>query len=265
LNPRRSTILIAFGFVILCSVVRPALAQRTGPYFSPPAKLSLSRATRKTFPHFYNTAFHGEVLVTEEFYPIGWSKDGKFAYYSEPGDEACDCYFAKVVILDLVNDKLLWSFKYDGSDDTERKGAPKSIRALWGQNRKLFSDKLRAYGIEPGSRFALGMFPFAWKGTRLMADVKLKEKTDDDSRLYGTVTQASVQLTSRREGKKTVWDHAFSEDETFPLDVDVVGYVKSPFEDRIAMILIEVYRGYEGPPHATNIEVAGASLSSGFK
>jgi hypothetical protein len=73
-------------------------------------------------------------------------------------------------------------------------------------------------------------------------------------------------LISRREGGKTVWNQAFSKaEETSPLDVDVVGFMKSPFEDRIAIIVIEVYRGYEGPPHATSIEVAGASLSSGFK
>lgn len=262
---KKCFLVAGFLFGMLCLCARPGLAQRTGPYFSPPVKLSLARATRKAFPEYYNTAFHGEVLVTEELYPIGWSKDGKFAYYSEPGDEACGCYFANLVILDLVNDKVLWSFKYDGSDDAEKKGAPKSIRALWRKNRKLFSDKLRTYGIEPGRSFALGTFPFMWKGARLMADVKLKEKTDEDSRLYGTVTHASVQLISRREGRKTVWDHAFSQDETYPLDLDVVGYVKSPFEDRIAIILIQVFRGYEGPPHSTNIEVAGASLSRGFK
>jgi hypothetical protein len=100
-----------------------------------------------------------------------------------------------------------------------------------------------------------------------MADVKLKEKTDDESRLYGSVTQATVHLISRRNGSKTVRDHTYSSgaEGTFPLNVGVVGYVKSPFEDRIAMILIEVYRGYEGPPHSTNIEAVGASLSSGFK
>src|SRR5688572_4978733 len=47
-------------------------------------------------------------LMTENFYPIGWSRDGKFAYLVEPPDEACGCYFAEIVIVNLKTDKVLW-------------------------------------------------------------------------------------------------------------------------------------------------------------
>jgi len=50
-----------------------------------------------------------------------------------------------------------------------------------------------------------------------------------------------------------------------PLDMKVMGYLRSPFEPRIAVILVEVSRGYEGPPHITHINVVGASLDSGFR
>lgn len=254
--------------MILCAGLVPSRAQRRGAFVAQPAKVRLERLTKRQFPHFYNTAFRGESLVTEEFYPIGWSKDGKFAYYSEPGDEACDCYYAKLVIVDLVANKIAWSFEYDGQEaaNEDRKDAPRSIAAFWKLNRTLFSDMLRGFKVEPQGPFALSGFPIIRRLDQLKVDVKLKEKTDEDSRLYGTVTQATVQLISRRMGKLTVWDHTFSEpDERFPLDVDVVGYLKSPFEDRIAAIVIEVYRGYEGPPHVTNIRILGANLSSGFK
>ena len=40
---------------------------------------------------------------------------------------------------------------------------------------------------------------------------------------------------------------------------------KSPFEPRIAVTLIEVYRGWEGPPYTGHIKIVGASLEAGFK
>jgi hypothetical protein len=267
--PRRilvSTILI---FIVYSAVGSfSARAQNTGASFTQPAKLRLDGLIRRRFPAFYGKAFPQEQLIIEEFYPIGWSKDGKFAYYSEPGDEACGCYFAKLVILDLRNDKVVWSFDYNGLDENDegRKGAPKSINDLWRTNRKLFSDKLREHNIVAQRPFNLLLFPISQEGDQLSADLKIKENKDEETRLYGIVSQATLQLISKRNGKKTILDKTYGkETDPQPLDLKVLGYTKSPFEPRIAVVLIEVQRGYEGPPHTTHIRIAGSSLSSGFK
>jgi hypothetical protein len=244
-------------------------AQSTGASFTQPSKLGLDRLIRRRFSDYYIKRDYGwEVLITEGFYPIGWSKDGKFAYYTEPGDEACGCYFAKLVILDLVSDKVLWSFDYDSSDaeGTGRKNPPTTINALWRENRKLFSSKLNEYEIKPQGRFSFLLFPINRGSDQLRADLKIKENKEEDGIAYGVVAQGTLQLTSRLSGKKIVFDHNYIKpDEMLPLDLKVLGYVKSPFEERIAVVLIEIYRGYEGPPHTTHIKIAGASLSSGFK
>jgi hypothetical protein len=49
------------------------------------------------------------------------------------------------------------------------------------------------------------------------------------------------------------------------LDAAVVGALKSPFENRVAVIAIEVMRGWEGPPHTADIRIVGADLFGGFK
>src|SRR6185503_11701624 len=98
----------------------------------------------------YNRNSIGGNFEVESFYPIGWSKDGKFAYYLEPVDEACGCYFGKLVIVDLKNDAVLWQFDYTSEDDEGRDlKKPKSLAALWAANRKLFSSKLNENKIEP--------------------------------------------------------------------------------------------------------------------
>ena len=84
-----------------------------------------------------------------------------------------------------------------------------------------------------------------------------------DDRIYGDVARVRVELTSRQNGKKTVLDEKYPE--AMPLYVGMLGYLKSPLEPRIAIILVEIYRGYEGPPHVGNVMIAGAALDKNFR
>ena len=231
--------------------------------YDKPAELKLERTIRFRFGRPARDQ-PGQGFSTESFYPIGWSKDGKFAYYVEPVDEACDCYFAKLFILDLKNDKILWSFDYNSEFLEEAKEAkrPYSFATLWNANKKQFSEKLREHGIVQQHRFALLSFPISYMGDRLTTELKLKEIGDEEARLYGVVNRATLLVRSQRKGRKTVLDETFSE--VRPLDLRVVGYVKSPYEPKIAIILVAVYRGYEGPPHVGEVKIVGATLASGY-
>ena len=50
-----------------------------------------------------------------------------------------------------------------------------------------------------------------------------------------------------------------------PIYVGMLGYLRSPLEPRVAIILVEMYRGYEGPPHVGSVKIVGASLSRNFR
>jgi len=270
--PRRILVSIILIFMIYSAVGSlPGRAQnrQPGASFAQPAKVRLDGLIRRRFSEYYIKHDYGwETLITEGFYPIGWSKDGKFAYYSEPGDEACGCYFAKLVILDLVSDKTLWSFDYDSSDaeGKGRKHPPTTINALWREKRKLFNGKLSEYGIVAQRSFNLRLFPINQAGDQLTTELKIKENKDEETRPYGIVNQATLQLISKRNGKKIILDKTYGkETDPEPLEMKVLGYLKSPFEPRIAVMLIEIQRGYEGPPHTTQIKIVGSGLSSGFK
>src|SRR5260370_31030695 len=121
----------------------PAQNVKAGALFGKPLELKLEGTTKRLFSGYYRQR-PGEDFATESFYPIGWSKDGKFAYYLAPVDEACNCYFAKLLILDLKTDKVLWEFNYKSEflEEAKKAGRPYSLNTLWQANRKLFSDKL---------------------------------------------------------------------------------------------------------------------------
>lgn len=105
-----SLILVVVVLALACAPSR-GQSNMTGAFYNKPGELKLERSIKKRFRSYYRQR-PGEQLMPETFYPVGWSRDGKFAYYLEPVDEACDCYFAKLFILDLKTDRVLWSFNY---------------------------------------------------------------------------------------------------------------------------------------------------------
>jgi hypothetical protein len=259
-----SNVLLAATLALTAHAARAQTA--TGAFYNRPVELKLQAAAGRTFGS-YHKQYPGQAFYTENFYPIGWSKDGNFAYYIEPFDEACGCYFAKLLIVDLKTDKVLWKFEHEGDSLEEDKaaGKPYSLATLWRANRKLFSQKLREHRIEAQGPNRLLSFPATYAGDVVTADFKTKEREGlGDQGIYGVVGNINLQLNSKRNGKKTVLDYTYTE-EGIPLYVGLLGYVKSPFEPRIAVIMIEIIRGYEGPPNVGLINIAGAHLATGFK
>jgi len=113
--------------------------------YSVPKRLPLEPAAKREFCKWDLTPARYLGLIPESFYPIGWSRDGKFAYYYEPVDEACGCYFARLVIQDMRTDKFLYEFEYNQDDlmDADGNMPPEDdIQKLWAKNKTLFSRKL---------------------------------------------------------------------------------------------------------------------------
>jgi len=206
-------------------------------------------------------------LITEGFYPIGWSRDGKFAYYLEPADEACGCYFAELRIQDLRTDKILWEFKNDPQSRVDGKGeiVTDDIRKLWRRNQKLFNEKLREHGIVPAAgRSILLSLTFNSAGTRYTAKVTTR-KAHEAGPGMDFVRAVKLEFSSPTLGKKDLYSADYKSDTYPPLDIRVAGALKSPFVDRAAIVMLNVLRGWEGPPHTVDVKIVGADLKSGFR
>jgi len=228
--------------------------------YSVPGELNIDPAVERTFPDYFGHEYPH--LIPERFFPIGWSRDGKFAYYTEPADEACGCYFAHLVIQDLRTDKIVWEFKYQGEEASD---ISEDIETLWAKNKELFSEKLRENKIVQTAKFKMRGKTFLADGKTFKAIANITEGENpgyDDKR----VDKISLSLSNSRIGNKVIYsseDHS-AEEYWFMLDADVIGVLESPFEKRVAIVMAEVMRGYEGPPHTTDLRIVGADLTSGF-
>ena len=234
--------------------------------YSVPRKVPVEGLVRANFPAYFGRRQTYPQLIPESFFPIGWSKDGKFAYYVEPVDEACGCYLGRIVIQNMRTDEIVWEFEYNQGNSVEgdEMTGPGDLQTLWAKNRTLFTEKLSENGIVAVPSAILGKtFTVAGRSFTAKAVEKMAPKKSDyaDRVAYYTVSVSSPKLGSK---KVFASDDRTKDDYWFMLDAGLIGVIKSPFEDRVAIIAVEVMRGYEGPPHTGDIRIIGADLISGF-
>lgn len=235
-----------------------AQGRESGARYGKPTILSLNKLIKSRYSEFYHGEEEWQGLLIENFYPIGWSKDGKFAYLTEPPDEGCDCYFANLIIQDMRSDKPVWMYNHRGEmEKTETLGT------FWRAHRALFSRKLREHKIIANARFTLLDSQFDFNGDRLIT--QLTTEKEENSEYDGTLKHVLVQLVSERWGRKIIYEKRYKPEDYNPLLASqVFGVLRSPYEPRAAFILVEVNRGWEGPPHVTEVNIIGANLTTGF-
>ncbi|RLD79666.1 MAG: hypothetical protein DRJ10_08510, partial [Bacteroidetes bacterium] len=85
-------------------------------------------------------------FLIDKLYPIGWSNDGKFAYIVEPADEGSGFYLFELVVFDLVNNKIIWSWKPDESEEGD-------LETTWKENYENFKETLNKYEVSQETEF----------------------------------------------------------------------------------------------------------------
>ena len=226
-----------------------------------PRPLLLSDVVHNRFSNLLQGPAGVEILDAV-FYPLGWSPDGKLAYAIEPPDEAVGSYFLNVYIQDLVTDKILWQDKYQSKPETTTD--VESFAAYWQVNQSKMEAQLKKYSIKQVGDSVLFAGSISNKDDRLDYVVKKKLKGQPDLGNLAVVTEYQVMVTSDKLGSKTVHKEKVNNN-TRMLDVDVIGYLRGDDEERVALLIAGVRRGWEGPPHTTWFKVVGTNLKRGFK
>lgn len=193
-------------------------------------------------------------LLRTRLYPIGFSRSGKLAVVLEPADEACGCYFATFLILDLVKDEAVESIRYVSDDPStfpvKVKKPPTDVASFWSLGLPVWKQKLDAHGIvarpvtlEPPRALGLSL-----SVTRCEADA-------------GCAGEAVWASSTRGRKALTTWPREADER---VLSRDVRGVLRSPFERRVAVLVVETRMGWEGPPHVEEPKLIGCHLERGF-
>ena len=189
----------------------------------------------------------GSVHDLSSLYIVGFSPDGKSAWLRiDERDGTGEREFG-FFIQDLVSDEVLWDF----SSPAEGK-----IEDFLRGNAKLFDSELERFSVRVAEA-VVEDFPYT------NADIKLDAKIE--IRKSGRFLNESVEFSdyslvvqNASGNEKTVLERkGLPVEEAF-----VCGFVKNPFEERIAVIVAEAAFGFEGCDLLYS--VAGCDTKKGF-
>ncbi|MBR4215251.1 MAG: hypothetical protein IKR94_08015 [Bacteroidales bacterium] len=195
----------------------------------------------------------------EKFYPIGWSKDGHFAYIIEPADEAAGLYFFKFRIQNMISDKIVYEWELDPEEEVESG----SVKQMWKDYETVFAEKLNKYGIIQQKNFKLEGTEFTKNDKKFKVVIENEMETNNDFG-FEVVKSTQISIKSPELGEKQIYNYTEKE---FNLCVGKIiqGVLISPFENRVAVMVKAENCGYEGPPNVISEFLVGTNLTESFK
>ena len=197
-----------------------------------------------------------EDFLIDKFYPIGWSKDGKFAYITEPADEASGYYLFEIVVFDAVNNKVAWSWKLPETEKGD-------LKSTWENNYSMFKEKLNEYKIEQNNNIELKKGKTSYKGNEYQIVLDTKTQPDPDFGIE-IIKEIKISINSPELGTKQIYDSK-ADEYSMNIGAFVPGYILSPYNGKIVVLCQIEQAGYEGPPNVVYFELIGSDLLLGFK
>lgn len=199
--------------------------------------------------------------LMDRFYPIGWSKDAKFAYLVVPADEACGCFFMHLEIVDLVTDSVTRPWRFSDEDNPK---ADNNLKKIWKQEKNAIAAVLKKNGIVQQSDYGVRDCDMFRCGKGIYSLDMKTERRETDWNYFNAVTDATVSLHHANGKSKQVYE-MHEKDYAATLECKLGGYLKYPHGRRLAVLMVRELRGWEGPPNVLTFDVIGAGVGAYFK
>lgn len=190
---------------------------------------------------------HSTLNTLPEFYPVGWSKDNKFAWCQSYWLDGAVINQFDFYIQDLVEDSIVFEMHQSSEED---------IVSIWNQLCNKYSDELEKHGIVVSKNKFL-KFPVKVKGKKVLVRKIVDELGQD---LETGFNRISYKIVAEKEDRVKIINSAKN---VLQQDVFVTGCFYSPFENRVAVVLANEVPGFEG----TDIKysISGCQLIIGFE
>lgn len=192
-------------------------------------------------------------------YPLGFSKQGAFAYFSFSANpwRQPTIYLR---ILNLITDQQIHRDVFNiPSNDPDA-----AIRSLISIHGKRISDILFQFDIEAPARLPIRKFPLRIADDIVTADVYRKSAPDKSLQECGgrLPEEVQVRLASRKNGRKVIASYDVCALNAPSIEA-VEGYMKSPLENRIVVLASGTQYNSENSWDAKLFPI-GAHLTKGF-
>ena len=208
--------------------------------------------------HEYTSGIKGVPYLYESFYPLGYSSDGKFAYIKEYDTDPADMVLIRTFVQDLVTDKMVWQDEYRVEENITNI----DFKSFWKERRVTINSKLKKYGIKPFKNLKFEPNSYKYNNNFYSLDSISKSTFHKD---WGMkfLDSSIIMLGTKNLGMKTIDSRAYKGEHL--LSRKAIGFIPLGESDRVAVVVANVHRGWEGPPHNLSYDIVGASLKVGFK
>lgn len=189
----------------------------------------------------------------EGLYFIGWSKSGNAAYSTIRYVDAKATYDIDIIIQDMQSDSVLTYLSYE-----EPESWKPAMFQIMKKHAKTIKPALKKAGIVE-DHVTFVTFPYTQRGATYTIEI---EEECSQEEIYGFTFLKSQQIYFLKDGtKKLVCSR---KNEGLCGTTDVIGFIPSPFEQRVALIITYTVPGYEGPPMETSYNLVGVHLQARF-
>ena len=194
------------------------------------------------------------------YYPIGWSRNGKIAFRQFTSFDGIGGCLDQIIIQSMITDKILKTVKLDefNPDVSEDWDNHCDLDQTWDKQRRTVLKYLNRYEIEDNS---FGLINDSDKirtndgEFRIKLSQSLLEEFSDET---GAENRTKYKLKVYFDGNsKTISSEVISAH-----NVDYLGYYKSPFENRILIVLQYQDNQYEEYSNNGGVITIGCDLDS---
>jgi len=206
----------------------------------------------------YASGIEHAPFIYDVFYPLGYSSNGKIAYIKEYDTDPADMVLIRTFVQDLVTDKILWKDEYRVEDNITNI----DFKSFWQERHVAITNKLKEYGIKPFKNLKFEPKDYTYKNNSFSLDSISKSTFRKD---WGMkfLDSSIITLGTKNLGVKTIDSRVYKEE--YLLARKAIGFIPLDNSDRVAVVVANAQRGWEGPPHNLSYDIVGASLRVGFK
>ena len=223
-----------------------------------PTSLMLENIAFRTFST-YASGIKEAPFLFDTFYPLGYSKD-KIAYAIEYDTDPRDMVHIEAIIQDLLTDKVLWRHTFKREENITNI----NFNSFWKASSKKILKKLSCYKMHYSNQLQIYQEKLYYNHDALFLTSKNKKSYQKNWGM-AFLDSSTIYLRSEKKGKKILNQKYYKGEHI--LARKVIGYI--PLGERgsrrVAVVVANVQRGWEGPPHNLSYDIVGASLRVGFK
>lgn len=187
------------------------------------------------------------VPLADELYALGWSRNSAFAVL-ERRVLGGSRYAVRLRVYDMVEDSVLWEKEWPDWGDAEN-------RDTWWAGKEVEVEQIfTRFQLEP-TQWQLGVFPVILDDEFYSLVLRSARNTEDPT----WIDRLEIAVHSTGRGLKVLQNGG-----GFWRWATLLGFIPSPFESRLALVLLVQPAGWGGGDQPVRFLISGLSLKAGF-